>query len=41
MGMDRTRDRDMGLGEHMPKPTIPVAHVDEVPSGAIGVGTGG
>jgi hypothetical protein len=39
-GMDRARDRDMGMGIYMPKPTILVAHVDAVPCWAIGVGGG-
>jgi hypothetical protein len=29
--MDRTHDQDMGLGEHMPKPTIPVVDINTVP----------
>jgi hypothetical protein len=36
--MDRTHDQDMGLGEHMPKPTIPVVDINAVPR-AIGVDT--
>jgi hypothetical protein len=38
--MDHTRDRDMGLSEYMPKPTIPMVHVNVVSHLAIGIGPG-
>jgi hypothetical protein len=34
---DRTLDRVMDMGEHLPKSTIPVEDVDAMPMRAVGV----